>query len=302
MIASAWVKQSIVTVLCLLGIPSYLSAPKPISISLDGESSITVPANRATIVLRIHSEGQNQVKVADEVRKTADEIISTLRPLAQVTSQSQVSDGPINNVTTEKIEILEAAIVDFSVTSFRSHSYRKTGSFLTSDTPQYEATIGISAEFRSFDALGILLAQISKIPFVTIRSLKWTLDATTRRNLLIQCREQAMVDALEKVHAYVRPLGMDKVRAIRVRETYHHNDDVVMADLFDPRVRRQIQPDEFASGGGEGENDEESVDTMKLEPRKLKIEAHLDGEFCAWKTGLEAWFRRGGVSPMQLRG
>lgn len=305
MIASSWVKQSIVTVLCLLGIPSYLSAPKPISISLEGESSITVPANRATIALRIHSEGHSQIKVADVVRKTADEILSTLRPLAQATPQPQSetdsSNDTTSNITTESIGIFEPAIVDLSVTSFRSHSYRKPSGVLKLDTPQYESSMEISAEFRDFDALGILLAQVSKTPLVTIRSLKWTLDATTRRHLLVKCREQAMVDALEKAHAYVRPLGMDKVRAIRIRESYHRDEDLVMADLFDSR----IQHDELGAGnGGEGgsDEDEEPVDTMKLEPRKLEIAAHLDGEFCAWKTGLEAWFRRGGVSPTQLRG
>lgn len=300
MIASSWVKQSIVTVLCLLGIPSYLSAPKPISISLEGESSITVAADRATISLRIYSEGAKQDKVADEVRKTADEILSTLRPLAEIAPESSCLGGALPNnvtttITTNCSKATEPAIVDLSVTAFRSYSFRKPGTFLNYET-QYESTIEIQAEFRAFDALGILLAQVSKIPLVNVRSLKWSLDNATRRRLLVQCREQAMVDALDKVHAYVRPLGMDKVRAIRVRESYQRNSDVVMADLSGLRFQRDTSS---SSGGGSSGSmdDDEPLDMMRLEPRKIEIAAHLDGDFCAWKTGLEAWFRRGGVSP-----
>src|SRR5689334_9334008 len=116
MIASSWLKQSIITVLCVLGIPSYLSAPKPISVSLEGESAITIPANRAIISMRIYSEGPKQEKVADEVRKAADEILGTLRPLAQAQSQS----SNITNATIFRIESYEPAIVDLSVTTFRS--------------------------------------------------------------------------------------------------------------------------------------------------------------------------------------
>lgn len=299
MIASSWLKQSIITVLCVLGIPSYLSAPKPISVSLEGESTITVPANRAIISLRIYSEGPKQEKIADEVRKTADEILGTLRPLAQVAPQPQPSNLT-DNATIDRIEIAEPAIVDLSVTAFRSYSYRKPGSFLNYETPQYESSIEIEAEFRSFDALGVLLAQISKTPLVNVRTLKWTLDDATKRKLLIKCREQAMVDALEKVHAYVRPLGMDKVRAIRVTESYQRNLGVVMADI--PSVRFQRDPKLDMASSGMLMDDEELPETLTLEPRTLDISAQIDGEFCAWKTGLEAWFRRGGVSPTRIQG
>ncbi|KEF53183.1 uncharacterized protein A1O9_10631 [Exophiala aquamarina CBS 119918] len=307
MIASSWVKQSVITVLCVLGIPSYLSAPKPISVSLEGESTITVPANRAIISLRIYSEGPKQDKVADEVRKAADEILGTLRPLAQVAT-SPSSHNLTSNATTISIVPDEPAIVDLSVTAFRSYSYQIPGSFLKSETPKYESSIEIEAEFRCFDALGSLLAQVSKIPLVNVQSLKWKLDDTTKRKLLVKCREQAMVDALEKVHAYVRPLGMDKVRAIRVTESYQRSSGVVMADLLGGGVRFQQGADDWSRqetlmmGSSELPGDDQPSKTLKLEPKTLVIAAHIDGEFCAWKTGLEAWFRRGGVTPIQIQG
>lgn len=304
MIASSWLKQSIITVLCVLGIPSYLSAPKPISVSLEGESSITIPANRAIISLRIYSEGPKQDKVADDVRNAADDILGTLRPLSQAapSTQSPLSQNLTNNATTDRIDPGEPAIVDLSVTSFRSYSYQIPGSFLKSDTPKYESSIEIEAEFRCFDALGSLLAQVSKTPLVNVQSLKWKLDDTTKRKLLVKCREQAMVDALAKVHAYVRPLGMDKVRAIRVTESYQRSPGVVMADLMGDGVRFQRGQETLMMGSSGMADEVMPPETLELEPKTLVIAAHLEGEFCAWKTGLEAWFRRGGVTPIQVQG
>lgn len=294
MIASSWLKQSIITVLCVLGIPSYLSAPKPIAVSLEGKSSITVPANRAIISLRIYSEGPKQDKVTDDVRKTAEDILATLRPLAQVavsTQQHPSSQNLTNNATTTRIDPDEPAIVDLSVTSFRSYSYRKPASFLKSETPKFESSMEIEAEFRSFDALGRLLAQVSKTPLVSVQTLKWKIDDITKRQYLAKCREQAMVDALDKVHAYVRPLGMDKVRAIRVTESYQRSSGIVMADVMGEEMLMTMQHDELG----------DSAEPLQLEPRTLVISADIEGEFCAWKTGLEAWFRRGGVSPIRVQ-
>lgn len=294
MITSSWLKQSIITVLCVLGIPSYLSAPKPISVSLEGKFTMTVPATRAIISMRIYSEGPKQEKVADEVRKAADEILGTLRPLAQ--AQPQPSN--ITNATMVRIESYEPAIVDLSVTTFRSYSYQKPGSFLNREAPRYESSMEIEAEFRSFDALGVLLAQVSKTPLVSVRSLKWTLDETTKKRLFAKCREQDMVDALDKVRAYIRPLGMDKVRAIRVTESYQRSGAAVMADMAGLRYQRGVDnlilQDELDTASGMMD-DEQVPEAFGLEPRTLEIAAHINGEFCAWKTGLEAWFRRGGV-------
>ncbi|EXJ74792.1 uncharacterized protein A1O5_01488 [Cladophialophora psammophila CBS 110553] len=287
MIASSWLKQSIITVLCVLGIPSYLSAPKPISVHLEGQSSIAVPANRAIISLRINAEGPKQDKVADEVRKTADDVLATLRPLAQL----QAPQLPTVNATTANDDIqYQPPIVDLSVTTFRSYSWQKPGSLLSRETPQYQASVEIEAEFRDFEPLGILLAQVSKTPAATVQSLKWTLDDVTKKRLFSKCRSEAMVDALDKVRAYVQPLGMDKVRAIKVTESHRLSRPVVWGDVGGLRFQR----DEL-DYKTQMEEPEIATERFGLEPGTLEIVAQIEGEFCAWKTGLEAWFRRGGV-------
>ncbi|OAP57243.1 hypothetical protein AYL99_07981 [Fonsecaea erecta] len=302
MIASSWLKQSIITVLCVLGIPSYLSAPKPISVHLDGQSSISVPANRAVVSLRIYAEGPKQDRVADEVRKTADDVLATLRPLAQLQA------GPIPAVNTSTnggnadMEY-EPAIVELSVTTFRSYSWQKPGSLLSRETPQYQASMEIEAEFRDFDPLGLLLAQVSKTPAASVQSLKWTLDDATKKRLSSRCRSEAMVDALDKVRAYVRPLGMDKVRAIKITENHRRSRPVVWADVDGLRFQRHAAAhdslsddhDEHADYKATAPDDSDVTETFGLEPGTLEIAAQVEGEFCAWKTGLEAWFRRGGV-------
>jgi uncharacterized protein YggE len=304
MVASSYLKQTIITVLCVLGIPSYLSAPKPISVHLEGQSSISVPANRALVSLRIYAEGPKQEKVADEVRKTADDILSTLRPLVQVAlPPTNNTTTTTTNTTTKTSTTLEGdgepPIVDLSVTTFRSYSWLKPGSsILSRDAPQYESSMEIEAEFRHFDVLGLLLAQVSKQPAVSVQRLKWTLDNATKKQLFTKVRSEAMVDALDKVRAYVRPLGMDKVRAIKFSEDRVRSRDVVMADLgrvsysqhdeldYDQMSYRAMKEEATAT---------EATEAFGLEPRTLEIVAQIDGEFCAWKTGLEAWFRRGGV-------
>ncbi|KIY01099.1 uncharacterized protein Z520_02651 [Fonsecaea multimorphosa CBS 102226] len=296
MIASSWLKQSIITVLCVLGIPSYLSAPKPISIHLDGQSSITVPANRAVVSLHIYAEGPRQDKVADEVRRTADDVLATLRPLAQV----QADPVPTVNASSPTGDDMEyePAVVDLSVTTFRSYSWQKPGSsILSRDAPQYQASVEIEAEFRApFDPLGLLLAQVSKTPAASVQSLKWTLDDHTRKKLFSKCRSEAMVDALDKVRAYVRPLGMDKVRAIKLTESNpRQSRHVVWGDVDGLRFQRHTSHDEHADFKAQMDEADVDTETFGLEPGTLEIAAQVEGEFCAWKTGLEAWFRRGGV-------
>ncbi|ETI20912.1 hypothetical protein G647_07255 [Cladophialophora carrionii CBS 160.54] len=294
MIASSYLKQTIITVLCVLGIPSYLSAPKPISVHLEGQSSISVPANRALVCLRIYAEGPKQEKVADSVRKTADDILSMLRPLVQTSALQPPSSK--QNATTNTLEEPEPPIVDLSVTTFRSYSWLKPGSsILSRDAPQYESSMEIEAEFRDFDVLGLLLAQVSKQPAVSVQRLKWTLDPVTKKQLFSNVRSEAMVDALDKVRAYVRPLGMDKVRAIKFSEDRVRSRDVVMADLG--RVSYQHDELDYDQMSYAAMKDEGTAasEAFGLEPRTLEIVAQIDGEFCAWKTGLEAWFRRGGV-------
>ena len=288
MVASSYLKQTIITVLCVLGIPSYLSAPKPISIHLEGQSSITVPANRAVISLRIYAEGPKQEIVADHVRKTADDILATLRPLTQV---SLPPADPSQNTTS--YEGYEPPIVDLSVTTFRSYSWLKPGSSLLSrEAPQFESSMEIESEFRDFNALGLLLAQVSKQSAVSVQSLKWTLDEITNKRLFSQRRSEAMVDALDKVRAYVRPLGMDKVRAIKLIESDRRSRDVVLADISGLRYQRDADMlYEYTSH----DEELEVAEAFGLEPRTLEIVAQIEGDFCAWKTGLEAWFRRGGV-------
>ncbi|OQV09786.1 hypothetical protein CLAIMM_13871 [Cladophialophora immunda] len=303
MIASSWLKQSIITVLCVLGIPSYLSAPKPISVHLGGQSSITVPANRAVVSLHIYAEGPKQDKVADEVRRTADDVLATLRPLAQVqTTQFPTVNASSSSCPSGDIED-EPAVVDFSVTTFRSYSWQKPGSLLSREAPQYQASVEIEAEFRAFDPLGALLAQVSKTPAASVQSLKWTLDDATKRRLFARCRSEAMVDALDKVRAYVRPLGMDKVRAIRLTETQQHRRSrpVVWGDVDGLRFQRHAAPQhdllaaEHDEHAAQTDGSADVAETFGLEPGTLEVVAQVEGEFCAWKTGLEAWFRRGGV-------
>lgn len=280
MIPTSWLKQSIITVLCVLGIPSYLSAPKPISVSLEGQSSITIPANRAILSLLIYSEGPKQDKVADQVRKTTDEILSLLHPL------QQPSTDPNGTSTCSE----PPPLANLSVNTFRSYSYQKAR--LIGQSPVYDASVTVSAKFRDFVALGVFLAHVSKTPHIAVQSLKWTLDEHTKKYLVVKCREEAMIDALDKVRAYVRPLGMDKVRAIKIREGYRKSRDVVMADLNGLVGAGEAAGVHDELGGAE---EQERPEAFGLVPGTLKIEAEIEGDFCAWKTGLEAWFRRGGV-------
>ncbi len=296
MIASSYLKQTIITVLCVLGIPSYLSAPKPISVHLEGQSSISIPANRALISLRIYAEGPKQEKVADEVRHTVDGILSTLRPLAQVSLPSD------QNSNATSYEDYEPPIVDLSVTTFRSYSWLKPGwHALSRDAPQYESSMEIDVEFRDFDVLGLLLAQVSKQPAVSVQRMKWTLDKATKKQLFSQVRSEAMVDALDKVRAYVRPLGLEKVRAIKFSEARVRSRDVVMADVgslsyhMHDHMHDELDLGPRAYRAMKDTSAEVETEAFGLEPRTLEIVAQIEGDFCAWKTGLEAWFRRGGV-------
>jgi hypothetical protein len=300
------------TLLILLLTLPLLHHPHKTSLQLNGSSTLTVPANRATISLQISSEGTKQRKVADEVRQTTDKILTLLRPLTLPPNRTSTtsSTGP----NTPSTEILPP-IATLSVNTFSSHSYPRTS--LLGETTTYSSTITITAEFRSlsdlnpspdrtvipsfgFHHLSLVLPSLTKLHGTKINYLKWFLSPERLASLQSEARQNAMSEALTKISDYIAPMQLQfpVVRCLSFREEKKYKSHEHVRSDFDSVLRRQAddvlmsfemgEHDELDGGGyGYGyEIEQQKAEAFGLEPQSIEIASQVEGDWVIVEQGL----------------
>ena len=280
-----------------------VTSASPIKVSIEGSSTLSVPANRAILSLRISSSGSSQSKVADEVRLATEEVLGLLRPH---TAAAHIKHLEVDNSDGKVL----TPVADLSVNTFSSQARKRPG--LLGEKDVFEGHVTISATFQStstaddpststpsysvpgFDTLSILLARFTKLTEVRVESLKWTIDDTTERHSLAQVRTDAMQEAVDKVGAYSKPLlGCNVIiRATRFTEGWRgrNTQDFILVDM--PDDDNVVHLDELGDGGVRRQG--EKVEMIGLEPQTLKLRAEVEGDFEVWVPIGEA-ARQGGM-------
>jgi Protein of unknown function (DUF541) len=203
----------------LLG-SAWLCKPHIVNVSLKSQSTLTVPADRATITLRVFYEGNKQQIVADNVRETSEDMLSLLRPLTLPPTRIPAAR---HNSTEELLPPLATLAVD----AFSSSSWARPR--LIGDEKMYSSSVTIKAEFRSlphlndtnttistqtvipgagFHHLSLVLPSLTKVPNTKIDYLRWFLSPDTLAAQESAARQRAMMEMLNKIADFTAPMGL----------------------------------------------------------------------------------------------
>lgn len=296
-----------------------LHKPHKISLKINGSSSLTVLADRATISLKVSSEGTKQAKVTDQVRQTSDEILQLLRPLTlppDRTSLGSSATSPSSVVST-----FLPPIATLSVNTFSSHSYPRAG--LLGDTETYRSSITVTAEFRSllprqdtpgvdnnrtivpgsgFHHLSLVLPALAKLPHTKVDYLKWFLSPDYLSSLQSSARQKAMADGLTKISDFIAPMNMrfPAIYCLNFQEQYARR----AYEFYEQQptwqgIRKQDEEaimyahdevdgfvDDLEAQRYGYEIEERKMEAFGLEPQSMEISSQVEGEWVVTERGL----------------
>jgi hypothetical protein len=295
----------VLSLLILLLGSASLYNPHIVNVKLKGQSTLTVPADRATITLRVSYEGSKQQKVADNVRKTSEDILGLLRPLTLPPTRTP---GARQNGTEELLPPLATLAVD----AFSSSSWGRPR--LIGDEKIYTSSVTIKAEFRSlprlhdtnatintqtvipgagFHQLSLVLPSLSKVPNTKIDYLRWFLSPDTLAVQESAARQGAMVEMLNKIADFTAPMGLKFpiARCLRFQEDKRYMPYDHRLDSFDSALRSQsslhVQYDEIDDGYDYGyEIENQKAEAFGMEPQSIAIMSTVEGDWRIIEQGL----------------
>ena len=240
---------------------------------VSGSSELKVNADRAVISVKASSEGLKQAKVADEIQSSHNEVMGMLRPL---TAEGLLPNG---SQTTENIN---PAIVGLRVNTFKADTRRKTPSFWGGDKPVYEASVEFEAEFADFQALGQVVAKLTRTKRIQIRWLKWMLKEETRAQAISKCQQDVGYKLYTKVKDFVEPMGLHHARPIQIWEKgVIHEKSMVKTMSSHDFVTHDEEDGLFATTEASLKSSK-SQEVHDFEPREIEIRSDLEATFEAW--------------------
>ena len=252
-------------------IPCAGQSPRPFDIHVSSSSNIETPADRAVIHIKLSAKGLKQDRVSKDLKATHDEVMNFLRPLTEIQS---MTDGNQTNITSLP------PIVDLSVDAFKADSRRRT-STMFGEKPLYEASTDIEAEFADVNALGRIIARLSRTPRVDFDWLKWKLSDEARKDVISRCKQEAGNKLMQTVQDYTKPMGFERARPKDIREHIQTgNDQVLLSRMQDQFWAHAELAFDAMDETDKGRNDVQFV--YDFEPKTLQIQTELCGDFEVW--------------------
>lgn len=299
----------------VLMIPTFRN-PHKIPVSLSGHCTLNVLADRATISLRVSSEGSKQSRVTQDVRQTTDDILSLLRPLTLPPNRTTTLTSVTIDTPSVPSDFLPP-LATLSVNTFSSSSYVYDRPIL-GEGKTYTSSITITAEFRTlhkfsadpylnqsrtvipasgFHHLSLVLPSLAKMPRTKIDHLKWHLTPDHLASLQSQARHNAMSEALQKAADYTAPMHLrfPSIRCVKFTEEQRRKPREHYRDVYDAvRMQRdelmysrapsyQYELDEGDYGY---EIEEQKHEAFGLEPQSIEVGSDVHGDFVVVERGL----------------
>ncbi|KXT05770.1 hypothetical protein AC578_1022 [Pseudocercospora eumusae] len=240
------------------------SKPAPFQITVQGNSEIPHPAERAIVNLKVSSSGPNKAAVSDEVITTAKHIESLLRDLGEA-SEDASNPSPLSHWSKK------------SLTSSSHVAYDRDGE---ARPKKFSSKIPFDIRFKDFKALGAFGAKVSALPHVEVQDILWTLTPATEKSFKSQLRKDAAKDAIEKARDYCEATGCGNLVPVELSE----------GNVYMPTTRSgMVYAARFASAGisEEEEGNEEMLDAgpqdedLEFEPQEIKMILDVTMKFWA---------------------
>jgi uncharacterized protein YggE len=174
----------------------------PIVIMVTGSSTITRKAERATLIIGVSDTGPIQKDAVEHVTATAKQLQAGFKLLAPTEGGGSTSSRP--------------AITRWSMSNLTTGQWAVWMSGQSTTT--YRAATTIEVRFADFEKLSAACADLTRLPYVSIRSLSWSLSENTTASLASESRRQAVADAVAKAQDFGKAFGRDKITPVEITD------------------------------------------------------------------------------------
>lgn len=167
---------------------------KPLTIRVNGESSITRLAEQGILRLTVISEGPELDSVSQQVVTKSNELSELFKTLSQRTDDGASS--------------ADAPVARFASTSLRTKSHTPYKNEVA--LPRvHQASMSLRIVFRDIKTLSQVIGQLVPQSTVEINSIEWNLSDATQAALCSQARREAIREAITKANDYAKEVGRE---------------------------------------------------------------------------------------------
>ncbi|KZP25813.1 hypothetical protein FIBSPDRAFT_855446 [Athelia psychrophila] len=174
----------------------------PVTIHVEGHSTLYRLAERAAMSVDISDEGPAQDAISTAVTSTARTLQSALDELCPHGEIAPVA--PISFYALEALSTWSRADTD------------KEGNETGGRT--YGARTHLDIRFRDFARLGAMEEMLSTTPLVSIKGVTWRLTEETEQALAVQSRKEALEDAVRRARDFAEVVGCKNVQCVEITQ------------------------------------------------------------------------------------
>jgi len=175
----------------------------PLRIDVQGHSTISKPAERATLYILVTATGIDQKTAIQDVTKASNSIQNLLK--------SDLAPKDASGKPTA-----DAAVTQWTMTGLSTWTFTTFGHV---GGQNQTAKIDFEVTFRDFSRLGSVVTNLSSTPHVSIKRIQWSLTEETRRAYSGQNRREAVEDAFAKARDYADAVGLANVTAVDITDS-----------------------------------------------------------------------------------
>jgi uncharacterized protein YggE len=218
-------------------------------ITVQGKFSVFYPAERATVSVAVHHQG--------EVRQAAFTATVAAAGVVResITRLHDRQAGPVTWWSSDSVQVWTeqpwAADGKKAATAFHSR-------------------VKFSAKFSDFAVMARWIEQVAAVDGSTVASVAWALTAARTTGATTEVRSRAVQDAVMKATVYAQSLGLRSVRAIAVADPGMLGDQI--------RGEAVHETMSYARASAAVTTDEPS---LALEPEDIEVAAVIDARFVA---------------------
>lgn len=155
-----------------------------------------VPAERATVTLRVVQEGTDRSVVTYDVAATAARIRESVQPLRR-------TDGPVTWFSAGEVQ------------TTRRNRWDDHGAQLPT---VFSASARFAVKFSDVAILAEWLGETTADPLVVVDRVDWSLTDETRSGLIDEVRSGAVQEALARATTYAEAIGLRIVAPVEIAE------------------------------------------------------------------------------------
>jgi len=186
--------------------PPKCEGNAPLTITVQGNSTITRTAERAIVTFAVFTEGNDQEAVSKDVTATSKSLQILFTEISPKTESGEPTP--------------EAPVTAWNMRPMYTNSYRPRETQGVDADRIFTANTAFEVEFRDFNKLGNIMTQLLGKPNVNINNTTWRLKEQTKDSLGSQSRRQAVLDAMAKAQDFAEAAGCKQVRPVEITDGY----------------------------------------------------------------------------------